>query len=256
MSPRRRPAPVADEVDYPYIGEALHHLAVPIDDLTPDPENARLHDQINREAIRASLEKFGQMIPIVVQRDGMVVRVGNGRLQEAKELGWTHIAAIVTDTPAPVMKALAIADNRTGELARWHRGELARLLDELQDIEGELIEGVGFDMREVESLIATYLPEVAADSGLVSSPESSAVASASQAPNGTAPYEAGSENVREQFAGSAITNIRYVNLSFPAEDHTEFLELVRFFANRYQTTITPDAILKSMREFKESLRDE
>ncbi len=80
-----------------HIAEPVRHLAVSIETLTLDPANARKHDQRNLDAIAGSLKRFGQRFPIVVQRQGMVVRAGNGRLIAAKAMGWTHIAALVVD---------------------------------------------------------------------------------------------------------------------------------------------------------------
>lgn len=251
---RRRAAASAASLDY--IEESLRPFAVPIDSLTPDPENPRIHDQINMEAIEASLREFGQTIPIVVQKQGMIVRVGNGRVQAAKNLGWSHVAAVVTDKPEAVMKAFGIADNRTGELARWNQGELARLLDEIQDSVPDLLGSVGFEMREVETLIARYLPEVAGDSGLVSADPSGSPAQAdpvfgSDAGDQEGQPQAGSLNAN----ASAVIDMRYVNLSFPAEAHARFVELVRFFGSRYDTSITADVVLKTMTELKESLQE-
>ena len=64
---------------------------VPLADLREDPENARRHPEKNLKAIRGSLERFGQRLPLVV-RDGIVV-VGNGRLKVMRELGWTDAAS-------------------------------------------------------------------------------------------------------------------------------------------------------------------
>ena len=69
-----------------HIAAELRVLARPIDSLHADPANARLHGARNVQAIVASLRKFGQRTPIVVQRKGMVVRAGNGRLAAAKAL--------------------------------------------------------------------------------------------------------------------------------------------------------------------------
>lgn len=77
-----------------YINESLWPLVVPIASLKPDPSNARKHGDRNLETIAASLNRFGQRSPIVVQREGMVVRDGNGRLAAAKSLGWQSIAAV------------------------------------------------------------------------------------------------------------------------------------------------------------------
>ena len=56
-----------------------------IADLSEDPANARTHSERNIDAIVASLRRFGQQKPIVVDSNG-VVRAGNGTLVAAKAL--------------------------------------------------------------------------------------------------------------------------------------------------------------------------
>lgn len=106
------------------IHDQLLSLATPIGDLVSDPENARLHSEANVEAIMSSLREFGQDQPLVVQKQGMVVRKGNGRLEAARRLGWTHIAALIVDENRVRAIARALADNRTAELAEWDFSQL------------------------------------------------------------------------------------------------------------------------------------
>jgi hypothetical protein len=118
----------------------LQNLAVPIDSLTPDPANARRHPERNIAAIVASLKRFGQRTPIVVQEEGLIVRAGNGRLAAAEQLGWTEIAAVIVPEGDVEATAFAIADNRTAELAIWDSPALEALLGALADD----LEGTGF----------------------------------------------------------------------------------------------------------------
>ena len=127
----------------------------PIADLTPDAANARRHDQRNLDAIAASLSRWGQRLPIVVQREGMVVRAGNGRLAAAKSLGWTHIAAVVVDDTSVEAVAFAIADNRTAELATWDDETLASLLDTLPK---DVLPDTGFTDAELADLMEKLTP--------------------------------------------------------------------------------------------------
>jgi len=121
---------------------------VNINSLTPDPANARKHDGKNLKAIASSLEKFGQRKPIVVTPDSIVV-AGNGTLEAAKSLGWTEIA--IARTPSgwtwDQIKAFALADNRTAELAEWDDKVLADQLLEL-DANGWELEELGFENLE------------------------------------------------------------------------------------------------------------
>jgi DNA modification methylase len=140
------------------IVEQIQHLAVAIGEINFDPANARKHDQRNLEAIKASLAKFGQRTPIVVQQDGMVVRAGNGRLAAAKALGWTHIAAVVLNDDNATAAQFAIADNRTAELAEWDNETLALLLD---GWDKETREAVGFTDGDIQQMLQELEPEAA-----------------------------------------------------------------------------------------------
>jgi ParB family chromosome partitioning protein len=119
-----------------------------IADLTPDPQNARQHDDKNLKAIQGSLTQFGQRKPIVITEAGVIV-AGNGTVEAAKLLGWDTIQAVKVPedwTPAQI-KAFAIADNRTAELATWRTEVLSAQLIELQNLDVE-IEAFGFEQEQ------------------------------------------------------------------------------------------------------------
>lgn len=101
---------------------------VPISTLVEDPENARKHPARNLKSIKASLERFGQRLPLVV-RDNVVV-VGNGRLRVMKELGYESATVVRADDMTPEeARAFAVADNRTSELAEWDTERLKATLE-------------------------------------------------------------------------------------------------------------------------------
>lgn len=145
----------------PYIAPDLRPLAVPVSDLVLDPRNARLHPERNLAAIKASLTKFGQRKPIVVHRETGVVLAGNGLVTAARELGWTHVAAVQVDDDPATATAYGLADNRTAELASWNDQVLAELLQEVRDAEGLELEDVGFDEAYLNSLLGTEVPTTA-----------------------------------------------------------------------------------------------
>jgi ParB-like chromosome segregation protein Spo0J len=124
---------------------------VAIEDLRHDPANVRKHPEKNLEALKASLQRFGQQLPILVTVDGMVL-AGNGRLQAAKELGWTHIQVVRTTLEGAEATAYSIADNRTAELAGWDLDGLDLLLRDLA-ANGVDLEAVGFTTGDLENLL-------------------------------------------------------------------------------------------------------
>jgi ParB-like chromosome segregation protein Spo0J len=128
--------------------------------LTQDPENSRSHDRKNLDAIKQSLEAFGQQKPIVIDQEGKVI-AGNGTLAAAQELGWKTIKAVVTDLEGASQTAYAIADNRTAELASWDDERLVESLARLQNDESIDESIAGFNSSEIEARVARLeSPEV------------------------------------------------------------------------------------------------
>lgn len=126
---------------------------VPIASLTPDPTNARNHTANDARSIKAlmkSLEKFGQRKPIVVDADG-IVRAGNGLMEAAAQLGWTHISITRADAlkGAEAME-YALYDNRTAETSSWDNAILAAQLQEY----ASLGEGIPEPLWSNEELLA------------------------------------------------------------------------------------------------------
>ncbi len=130
----------------------LHSLNImlieqlPISSLSPDPANARRHPERNLEQIKASLRRFGQQKPIVVDATN-VVRAGNGTLAAAKALSWTTIAAVRSDLAKTELTAYAIVDNRSAELAEWDNEMLSAALAD------PAIGDLGFNLAEIDKLM-------------------------------------------------------------------------------------------------------
>jgi hypothetical protein len=134
----------------------LVSLAVDVNTLTPDPANARLHDERNLKSIVDSYRAHGQRKPIVVQVDTqgrLVVRAGNGQLAAARALGWTHVAAVFVSENDADATAYALRDNRTAELAEWDLEVLGESLRFLSD-QGIAPLEVGWAAYEAEPFMA------------------------------------------------------------------------------------------------------
>jgi len=105
-------------------------------DLAPDPNNRRVHPARNVQMIRNSLESVGAARSIVIDERNEVL-AGSGVLQAATAAGMTKLQIIDTDGDTLVAvrrigltknqkRALALADNRTGELSEWDQLGLAQ----------------------------------------------------------------------------------------------------------------------------------
>lgn len=171
---RRRPAARAPGAisppDAPGVDErtwrghdALQAILRPLGDLTPDPKNARKHGDRSVAALKDSLLGFGQRKPIVAQRvDGkLVVRAGNGTLEAARALGWTHLAVLAFDDDDRTAQAFALADNRTAELSEWDEEILGDLLRDLEGAGG--VPAVGFSPDEIRELTGPAAPQADPD---------------------------------------------------------------------------------------------
>ena len=166
-----KPTKLPSEPNLCHIVEGLRGLAVPIDELIPDPANARLHPEANLTGIKASLRVYGQRKPVVVNKRNGVVEAGNGTLAAARSLGWSHIAAVFVDDDPSTAAGFAISDNRTSELAEWDTDALDKLLreidtgdEDLQAMLSQLAEDEGVvDLSEPADIVEDEVPEPPVD---------------------------------------------------------------------------------------------
>lgn len=70
--------------------------------------------------IKNSIKSYGQYKPLIVDKNTMVVVVGNGRLQALKELGYETCKCILIESN----EQIPIIDNRLNELSEWNDKEL------------------------------------------------------------------------------------------------------------------------------------
>lgn len=96
-------------------------------DLIPYENNPRKNDNAV-EAVAASIREFGFKVPIIVDRENVIV-AGHTRLKAAELLGLETVPVIrADDLTEEQVNAFRLADNKTGEIAQW---DFARLEEEL-----------------------------------------------------------------------------------------------------------------------------
>lgn len=135
----------------------LETKLLPLGILHADVANARTHDARNLLAIKESLARFGQVSPLVVQKDTHRVIGGNGRLQVMRDVGWRNALCALVDCTDSEATALSIALNRSAELASWDDDVLATLLGDLQRQDIDL--GVlGFTSDEMDKIMQAQEP--------------------------------------------------------------------------------------------------
>ena len=130
----------------------MNLVQVPIDSLVIDPANVRTHGDKNRRAVRDSLRSFGQVEPVVVQKATGRVIGGNCRVEELRQLGEEQVWVHEYDCDDVTATRLAIALNRTSELAAWDDEALTQMLQMLAD-GGCDIDELGFDQEDLEALV-------------------------------------------------------------------------------------------------------
>src|SRR5216683_33271 len=125
----------------------------PIDKPIPYARNSRKIPQRAVDKVAASIQEFGWRVPIVVDRDGVII-CGHTRLLAAKKLSLQQVPVHVADnlTPAQV-KAYRLMDNRSHEETDWDLDELGPELEELRDLDFDLA-WTGFDEREIADFLA------------------------------------------------------------------------------------------------------
>ena len=128
-----------------------------IDEIKPDAANPRRHSKKQIRQIAASIEAFGFIVPILIDRDGNIV-AGHGRWLAGRDLGFTEVPTLCLDhlTPAQAC-AFRIADNRLTEIGTWDDRLLAQQLKDLSLLGLDFsVELTGFEMGEIDLRIAAF----------------------------------------------------------------------------------------------------
>ncbi|HET6344968.1 MAG TPA: ParB N-terminal domain-containing protein, partial [Myxococcota bacterium] len=118
-----------------------------------DPANARVHPDDNIEALKVSLERFGQPEPLIVQQSTMQVVAGNGRLTAMLALGWPRCQVRLVDWDDAKCREYSLTANRTGELSTWNLELLETQLEALKGM-GVSLDNMGFNQDALDDLFA------------------------------------------------------------------------------------------------------
>jgi len=146
--------------------QALRRERVRVEAVRPDPSNLRKHDDRQIELVAASLARWKQQKPIVIDGAGVVI-AGHGVLEAARRLGWTHIDAVRSDLAGVERVLYAIADNRLAELSSWDDQSLAAVLTELDAAD---LDTLGFTAEDLAALTAPPASEGLTDPDDVPAP--------------------------------------------------------------------------------------
>jgi len=124
----------------------------PLERIVPFARNARKIPPQAVDRVAASIREFGWRVPIVVDREGVII-CGHTRLLAAQKLGMKEAPVHVADslTPAQV-RTYRLLDNRSHEETSWDEDLLGL---ELLDLKGLVIDLdlTGFDPVEIDDLL-------------------------------------------------------------------------------------------------------
>lgn len=119
--------------------------------LRPWAGNPRLNDSAVAP-VAESIRRFGFGAPLVARRATREVIAGHTRLRAALSLGLPRVPVRFMDIDESAARALALADNKLGELADWDDAKLATALSELASIDVSLV-GLGWSDSDLRSLL-------------------------------------------------------------------------------------------------------
>ena len=150
----------------------------PIDSISPWPGNPRINDAAIG-SVRDSIERFGFGAPLVVRESDRVIIAGHTRYQAAKLLKLDKVPVRFLNLDPAEARALALADNKLGELAEWDEDGLAAVLAE-REAAGVALGGLGFREDQLEELLSTGEGDPPADDSAPLTPPSSPVSVAGE----------------------------------------------------------------------------
>lgn len=125
-------------------------------ELIPYENNPRQNDDAV-EPVACSIEEFGWRQPIVVEPDKVII-IGHTRWKAAIQRQWTEVPVhIAKDLTLGQIKALRLADNRTGEIATWDLDLLALEMKQLEAMDFNM-DNFGFSELELSQIMQEHDP--------------------------------------------------------------------------------------------------
>lgn len=137
-------------------------VMIPLSDLRRPERNVRMHTDKQIKEFRRSIEMFGQIRPIVVDENNVML-AGNGLYETLLAMGRTEAACyVVTGLSEKEKKKLMLADNRIFDLGVDDMNAFDSFIAELGDdldvpgYDDELLRSIVADCQEVDDMMASY----------------------------------------------------------------------------------------------------
>lgn len=135
---------------------------IKIDDIHLYEKNQKKHPEEQIRNIAKSIEKYGFVQPVVLDKNNEVI-IGHGRILAAKELGTEKIPCVYADSlTEEQVKELRILDNKLNE-SEWDFEMLKQELEELDlsefDIDFNIPEDIEFNEDVLNNLFEDAEPK-------------------------------------------------------------------------------------------------
>lgn len=137
---------------------------VPISTLIPWEDNPRHNDEAV-ERVADSIRRFGFASPIIARTEDHMVIAGHTRLKAAGVLGLDKVPVRYMDLDPADARMLALADNKTAELAAWDEVKLSDILGAMSDTDLEVLLATGWEQTEVDALLGNWTDPFAGEHG-------------------------------------------------------------------------------------------
>ncbi len=127
-----------------------------LDELYPDPRNARTHSDKQVKQVAHSIERFGFNSPILIDAERNIL-AGHCRARGARLIGMDRVPTVRLDHLTPAQKrAYILADNKLAMQAGWSTEILAAEFQYLIEIDSDFeITATGFDMAEIDIVLGS-----------------------------------------------------------------------------------------------------
>lgn len=131
--------------------ESLEPLLDDITKLRPHEENSNNGDI---DAICRSIEQFGYIMPIAVEKETGRIIAGNHRYHALLSMGAKVAPVIWVEMSQLEGKGYMLADNRTGQLAVQDNSQLLALLHEIAEADPVMMEATAYNQMDITLLEA------------------------------------------------------------------------------------------------------
>lgn len=130
----------------------LKLMRVPIGALKSAPRQVRRGEKTQAAKLDASIAKFGQAQPVLVDVNNVIVH-GHGVYEALRRAGAEDVSVIcISHLSNAELRSLAIALSRTGETGVWDEDALKLEFVELMEL-GEDLVLTGFEVAEIDGLL-------------------------------------------------------------------------------------------------------